>query len=85
MMLTVLSRTYCHLCDDLIAALQAVQRRVSGVCPFEIRVVDVDQHADLEMRYGDKVPVLLDGDFEICHHFMNENELMARLRSTAAN
>lgn len=26
--LTVLSRTYCHLCDDMIAALQALQGRI---------------------------------------------------------
>ncbi len=80
MTLTVLSRTYCHLCDDLLKALDTFRRK-SGHS-FEFTVVDIDRHADLEARYGDKVPVLLDGDREICHYFFDENALMAHLQST---
>lgn len=73
--LTVLARTYCHLCDDLIAALRQFQSRYD----FEIRVVDVDRHPDLEEKWGDKVPVLLDGDLEICHYFLDVEAVDARL------
>jgi glutaredoxin len=87
MTLTVLSRAYCHLCDDLLRALEAFGRTQQGGLPaFEINVVDIDRHADLEARYGDKVPVVLDGDVEIFHYFMNQDALTEHLRarSTAA-
>lgn len=67
--LTVLSRSYCHLCDDLIAALEQFRGRFSS--PFEIEVVDIDAHPELEELWGDKVPVLLEGGTEICHYFFN--------------
>lgn len=85
MTLTVLSRNYCHLCDDLISALEAFRRRVEEISPFEIKVVDIDRHVDLEALYGDKVPVLLDGNVEICRYFMSENALAAHLRLSSGN
>lgn len=65
--LTVYSRSYCHLCDDLIAALRDLQGRFA----FEISVVDVDSNASLEARFGEFVPVLMAGDHELCHYFMD--------------
>jgi hypothetical protein len=81
MKLTVLSRGYCHLCDDMIAALKVFQSR--NQLQFDIEVVDVDLDAALESRYGDKVPVLLHGDSEICHYFLDEARLAAHLLSPA--
>ena len=66
--LTVYSRNYCHLCHDMIAALQQLQGRFQ----FEINVVDVDADAALEMRYGELVPVLVVDDRELCHYFLDE-------------
>ncbi len=73
--LTVLSRAYCHLCEELIAALKQFQGRYS----FAIDVVDIDRHPELEDKWGDKVPVLLDGDLEICHYFLDYDAVDARL------
>ena len=73
--LTVLSRVYCSLCDDLIRALEQFQGRYD----FDIEVVDVDRHPKLEEKWGDKVPVLLDGDREICHYFLDVDAVDARL------
>ena len=73
--LTVLSREYCHLCEDLITALRQFQGRYD----FEIEVVDVDRHSGLEEKWGDKVPVLLDGDREICHYHLDAAAVDARL------
>jgi hypothetical protein len=42
-------------------------------------VVDVDRHPELEEKWGDKVPVLLDGDLEICHYFLDVEVVDARL------
>ena len=73
--LTVLSREYCHLCEELITALKQFQGRYS----FDIEIVDIDQRPELEERWGDKVPVLLDGDLEICHYFLDHDAVDARL------
>ena len=76
--LTVLSRSYCHLCDDLIAALEQFQGRFSFA--YEIEVIDIDAHPALEETWGDKVPVLLEGETEICHYFFDEAALSAHLQ-----
>lgn len=76
--LTVLSRTYCHLCDDLITALEDFRGRFSSA--FEIDVVDIDQHPALEEKWGDKVPVLLEGEIEICHYFFDAAALELHLK-----
>jgi len=73
--LTVLSRAYCHLCEELIAALERFQGRYS----FDIEVIDVDSHPRLEQKWGDKVPVLLDGELEICHYYLDNDAVDARL------
>ncbi|EFK96294.1 Glutaredoxin 2 [sediment metagenome] len=73
--LTVLSRGYCHLCHQMIAELEKLRDRHG----FTIDVVDVDREPALEEKWGDKVPVLLDGDVEICHYFLDPQALEARL------
>ena len=62
--LTVYSRTYCHLCDDMIAGLHLLQARFH----FDIEVVDVDADAHLETLYGEHVPVLKARERELCRH-----------------
>jgi thioredoxin reductase (NADPH) len=71
----VLSREYCHLCEELIAGLKAFQARYD----FEIDVVDVDRHPALEEKWGEKVPVLLDGSLEICHYYLDHDAVEGRL------
>jgi len=75
--LTVYSRTYCHLCDDLLAGLRAMQGRHA----FEIAVVDVDADPQLEARYGEWVPVLAHGDRELCHYFLDCDAVSAYLEN----
>lgn len=73
--LTVYGRTYCHLCDDMIAALQVLQGRFA----FDLQLVDVDSDAALESRFGEKVPVLMHDERELCHYFLNEPVVTAYL------
>ena len=73
--LTVLSREYCHLCEEMLSALRTLQGRFS----FEVEVVDVDSRPELEAKWGDKVPVLLDGEIEICHYHLDHAAVDARL------
>jgi len=77
--LAVYSRAYCHLCDDMIAGLRALQTAT----PFELEVVDVDSDARLEAKYGELVPVLAAAGIELCHHYLDiakVNEYLSKIR-----
>ncbi len=68
---------WCHLCHDLIVALAPLQDELG----FSVRVVDLDTDApELEEVWGEKVPVLLDGDVELCHYFLDEAAVRAHFR-----
>jgi len=48
-----------------------------------VTVLDVDADAALEAKYDELVPVLLHGDTELCHYFLNEpktREYLAGIR-----
>jgi glutaredoxin len=65
--LTVYGREHCHLCQDMIAALQELQTPLH----FSVDVIDVDRDEGLKSRYGERVPVLVAGGEEICHYHLD--------------
>ena len=69
--LTLFIREGCHLCDDMEQAL----RDCEGELEFETRRVPIDNNAELEHAYGTRVPVLVCGDDEICHYFLDMQAL----------
>lgn len=66
--LTLMSRGYCHLCHDMEVALKPLASEFGAT----ITVLDVDADPDLEAKYDELVPVLLHGDTELCHYFLDE-------------
>jgi len=46
---------------------------------FDIDVVDVDSDPAMEARFNELVPVLMDGETEICHWHLNADSLAAHL------
>jgi thioredoxin reductase (NADPH) len=69
------SRNYCHLCHDMLAALEAL-RGEPGMPEFEVEVVDVDADPALEVKYDELVPVLTDvEDRELCHYFLDATKV----------
>nr|WP_314623445.1 glutaredoxin family protein [uncultured Noviherbaspirillum sp.] len=66
------SRSYCHLCDDMLDALRAMPQ-ASGMA---VQVIDVDADDALLRAYDERVPVLVgigpDGaSRELCHYFLD--------------
>jgi hypothetical protein len=59
--------------------MQTALEGIQGGLSFNFDIVDVDAHPELEDRYGDLVPVLLDGEVEICHYFLDQAKLVAYL------
>ncbi|NTV10124.1 MAG: glutaredoxin family protein [Zoogloea sp.] len=68
-----MSREWCHLCHDLVAALEPLAEEIG----FRIEVVDVDLHPALEAKWDELVPVLLAGEIELCHYFLDEAAVRA--------
>ena len=69
--LTLVSRRYCHLCQEMEQALTAL---VADFC-VEIEVLDCDAHPALEALYDELVPVLLHDGMELCHHFLDVSKV----------
>lgn len=67
--LVIYTREDCHLCQDMMLALQRLQQQVS----FNFKVVDIDSDPELVARYGERIPVLMSPltNQEICHYFLD--------------
>ncbi|WP_025770318.1 glutaredoxin family protein [Thioalkalivibrio sp. HK1] len=65
--LVVYERMGCHLCEDMVATLAEWRKELD----IDIERVDVDRSAELAARYGLRVPVLVCGDAEVCHFFLD--------------
>ncbi|MET3129773.1 hypothetical protein AAKU55_000014 [Oxalobacteraceae bacterium GrIS 1.11] len=69
---TLYSRSYCHLCQDMLDALHALVNH-----PFTVDVFDVDADPVLLAKYDELVPVLF-GDLaqpELCHYFLDVDKV----------
>jgi hypothetical protein len=75
---TLYSRSYCHLCDDMLAGLRAI----AGAQPFAVDVIDIDADLALVARFDELVPVLFGADLaapELCHYFLDPDAVRAYL------
>ena len=75
---TLYSRSYCHLCDDMLEQLQAFSTHFN----FTVQVVDVDADDALLALYDELVPVLVGKkagtpEQQICHYFLDTTKLKA--------
>ena len=81
MRLTLLSRAWCHLCDEMQDALRPLAAQRGA----EVVVMDIDDpaHAALEAAWSDKIPVLFAGDpeppNELCHYRLDIARVTAAL------
>ncbi|MFC3111149.1 glutaredoxin family protein [Undibacterium arcticum] len=78
------SRSYCHLCEDMLQALQPLQSDYA----FTLDVVDVDADDTLLAQYDELVPVLVAQrgaaaqpvfHEQLCHYFLDEARVRAYL------
>ena len=81
--LTLLVRAYCHLCDEMRAALQPL----ADAAGARVTEIDVDADPALEARFGDSCPVLLLGSvdgIELCHYRLDTAARRERTARRAA-
>lgn len=82
--LSLYSRSYCHLCDDMLEQLRAYlesdQDFKAKNLDITISVIDVDADEGLIAMYDELVPVLTakkpgGQELQICHYFLDVNKL----------
>ena len=73
--LTLYERADCHLCAEMRAELAAWTASTA----VQVRCVDVDAEPELAATFGDRVPVLVEGEHEICHYFLDVEALTDHL------
>ena len=52
-LITIYSRTGCHLCEDALKILQSMQSELD----FDLEEILIDGSEELEKLYGEKIPV----------------------------
>ncbi|QRX83337.1 glutaredoxin family protein [Glaciimonas sp. PAMC28666] len=89
---TLVGRSYCHLCDDMLQALHKLCAdetvvAANGQCTVE--QIDVDDDPELVALYDELVPVLIgnkEGQYpvQLCHYFLDHETVSAFLRTSRA-
>ena len=76
-LVTVYSKPDCHLCEQAMEALRALQPQLA----FVLEERDILQQESLHRAYFERIPVIaLDGE-ELCEYFVDEALLRERLES----
>jgi len=75
--LKLYGRAWCHLCEDLRAALEPIAAEF-GVA---IEWIDFDTDPALEALYDELVPVLVLDGVELCHYRLDEARVRGALLS----
>ena len=79
--LTLVSRSYCHLCHEMEVAL----RPLAAEFGVAVDIVDVDADPGLAALYDELVPVLLHRGTELCHYFLDVAKVRACLSRVKAS
>ncbi|NVI03471.1 glutaredoxin family protein [Paraburkholderia youngii] len=78
--LTLYGRAWCHLCEEMRAALEPLLAEFGA----QLAVIDVDRDPLLEARYNELVPVLVCDGVELCHYHLDEVRVRAALAAHAS-
>lgn len=77
--LTLYTRAGCPLCEDMAAEVCSLMNGTG----HSLALVDVDADPSLKARYGWEVPLLFDGDTELCRHELKLPVIQEWLRGQA--
>ena len=75
--ITVYTSPECHLCEDALTHLRAIQPELG----FELEDVDITADERLHRAYFERIPVVLLDDEELCEYFVDETLVRERLES----
>ena len=72
----------CHLCDRMVEDLNAFLTETKLLSAVKVIRRDIEDDADWYDRYREYVPVLVVNDEEVCHYFLDKEDLREALRLT---
>jgi hypothetical protein len=72
---TLYGRHGCHLCDEALAVIERVRKRV----PFALEQRDIEADAELFKRYLERIPVVAIDGIEACELLVDEHEFTRAL------
>lgn len=75
MKVTVYGKPDCCLCDEAKTVLE----RVRSDHPFQLEEIDITSDSQLELEYGDRVPLVKIDDRLAFKYHVDERELVTRL------
>ena len=78
MVITLYSRPDCHLCH----VVRRMAERLRTEVPYELQEVDISGDADLEARYGTRIPVVTIDQGEVLAGRITEGDLRRALERT---
>ncbi len=78
--LTLYSRAWCHLCEEMRDALEPLAQAFGAT----VEVVDVDADPALVERYDELVPVLVCDGVELSRYRLDAERVRAALASRGA-
>lgn len=74
-LLTLYGLPGCHLCEQMRASVDGLRHEFA----FGLEEVSIDRDPALHERFGADIPVLADGDTELCRHFFDAAAVRAHL------
>lgn len=74
-LLTLYGLPGCHLCDQMRTGVDGLRHEFA----FGLEEVSIDRDPALQERLRADIPVLNDGDIELCRHFFDEAAVRAHL------
>jgi len=72
--LRLFSRPECHLCDELVVALEPIIRDRA-----RLEIINIDDDLTLKKRYGLRIPVLVGDDEELSVYQLDPTAVEAYL------
>lgn len=70
--LIIYSRKDCCLCHEMRDALKPWQNRYN----FKVEIIDIEHDSELTERFAARIPLLAEGDKEICQYHLEEQMLL---------
>jgi len=68
LVLSLYTRTECHLCEEMLDGLKSWQSRFD----FKVNIVDIVQVKSLIDRFVARIPILTMGDIDIYQYHLDE-------------
>ena len=77
------SRDDCHLCEEAIAYLNSIKNQI----PHELNIINIDNDPGLKRIYGERIPIIKVGSFQLSAPFKNEDitKTLLAVQETSGN